>query len=210
MKDAKTKRIGIMGGTFDPIHIGHIRMGLVAKEALDLSEVWYMPSGTPAYKLHKQEVSEGEDRLDMLELAIGGIDGFSLSDIELKRAGNTYTSDTLTELKKTHPGVHFYFIVGGDSLDYMDEWHEAAVIFRLATIAAFPRADFSTEALREKAKELRKIFGARIRVLWMEPFNSSSTEIRRLAGEGKDLTGLVPPAVADYIVKNGLYTEAQE
>jgi len=200
----RVKRIGILGGTFDPVHLGHLRMGEIAKRELKLDELWFMPSGTPAYKLESHGVSSGEHRLNMLRLALAGLPDFTISEIELGRKGNTYTSDTLTELSRSCPGAHFYFILGGDSLDYLDRWHDAVTIFRLATVAAFPRADFSKDRLKEKAASLRKL-GARIRLLDMEPFDFSSTEIRRRAEKGEGLSDLVPEPVARYILSNDLY-----
>jgi len=204
------KRIGIMGGTFDPVHLGHIRMGEEALRQLGLEEVWYIPSGVPAYKLARHEVSSAEERLQMLRLALEGRESFRISEMEILREGNTYTSDTLTELHRKYPEVHFYFLVGGDSLDYMDRWHEAATIFRLATIGAFPRLRFSRKEISEKAGALRDRFGARIRLLTMEPFDYSSTDIRTRVREGAELSDLLPDSVARYISENRLYSEEHE
>jgi len=198
-----------MGGTFDPVHLGHVRMGLEAKKQLGLTEVWYIPSGIPAYKMNRQEVSLAEHRMNMLRLGVEGTEGFRVSDMEMKRPGNTYTSDTIAELHREYPDVHFYFLLGGDSLDYMDAWHEPGEIFRYATVAVFRRKGFSEEKVREKAEMLRKKFGARIRFLTMEPFDSSSTVIRDIAGKGGDLSALLPEKVADYIRENGLYKEVR-
>jgi len=198
-----------MGGTFDPVHLGHIRMGLEAKKELSLEEVWYIPSGIPAYKMNRQEVSLAEHRMNMLKLGVESLEGIRVSDIEMRREGNTYSVDTLRELRKNNPGVHFYFIAGGDSLDYMDTWHEADRLFPLVTIAVFPRADFSEERLHSKASELRRRFGAKVRYLSMEPFPYSSTEIRRLAAERKSLAGLVPEKVEKYIREHHLYSEEE-
>ena len=108
------KRIGIMGGTFDPVHNGHLLLGRQARSEYGLDEIWYMPSHIPPHK-KDHRITDGKDRLAMLELALEGIPFFSVSDFEMKREGNTYTAQTLELLKEEYPEDKFYFIIGADS-----------------------------------------------------------------------------------------------
>lgn len=109
------KRIGIMGGTFDPVHNGHLLLGRQARSEYGLDEIWYMPSHIPPHK-KDHRITDGKDRLAMLELALEGISFSSVSDFEMKREGNTYTAQTLELLKEEYPEDKFYFIIGADSL----------------------------------------------------------------------------------------------
>ena len=108
------KKIGILGGTFDPIHNGHLMMAEAACEEAALDELWFMPTGTPAYKKEIQRVTDGEHRARMTELAVAGHPGWSCSRIELERTGNTYTADTLKQLAVQRPDDRFYYIVGSE------------------------------------------------------------------------------------------------
>ena len=131
-------RIGILGGTFNPVHKGHLVMAQKAYEQLALSEVWFMPSKRPPHKDQSQLVSD-TDRKAMIQLSIAETEYFKLSEMELLRSGTTYTIDTLRQLKKEYPKDEFYFILGADSLYQLESWKEAEAIFKMAHILCAPR-----------------------------------------------------------------------
>lgn len=199
------KRVGIMGGTFDPIHHAHIALAECAKAQLSLDEVWFMPAGDP-YLKHSRKVSPAADRAAMTALAIAGHPGFRLSRLEMERSGETYTSETLTILHAQYPDVHFYFIVGSDSLYQLERWHAPETILRLATLVAAEReyAD-RPRSFGAQVRYLEECYGADVAVLPFEEMDISSTEIRARAARGEDITALVPAAVATYIEAHQLY-----
>ena len=120
-------RIGIMGGTFDPIHNGHLQLGRQAREEYHLEQVWFMPSGQPPHK-KDHAVTDAWTRLEMVRLAIAGQKGFSLSDFEIRRPGNTYTAQTLKLLSEAYPENLFYFIIGADSLYDIEKWYRPDLV----------------------------------------------------------------------------------
>jgi nicotinate-nucleotide adenylyltransferase len=152
------KAIGIMGGTFNPIHNGHLEIAKAAYEQYGLEEVWFMPNHIPGYKKN-EALLNGSLRLDMIKLAIQDYPYFTASDFELQRSGNTYTAETMQLLKKQYPRVQFYFIIGADSLDYFEKWKEPEVILENAFILAAPRDASSTEGMERKMNELHEMFG---------------------------------------------------
>ncbi len=205
MEKENRKRVGIMGGTFDPIHKAHIALAECAKAQLSLDEVWFMPAGDP-YLKHSRKVSPATDRAAMTALAIEGHPRFRLSRLEMERSGETYTSETLTILHARYPDVHFYFIVGSDSLYQLERWHAPETILRLATLVAAEReyAD-RPRSFGAQVRYLEECYGADVAVLLFEEMDISSTEIRARAARGEDITALVPPAVATYIEAHQLY-----
>ena len=205
MEQDTRKRVGIMGGTFDPIHNAHLALAACAQAQLQLDEVWFMPAGDP-YLKHSRKVSPAVDRAAMTELAIAGHPGFCLSRLEMERSGETYTSETLTILHERYPEVHFYFIVGSDSLYQLERWHEPETILRLATLVAAERvyAD-RPRSFEAQERYLEERYGADVAVLQFEEMDISSTEIRARAARGEDITGFVPAAVARYIGEHQLY-----
>lgn len=204
-KEMQPKRVGIMGGTFDPIHNAHLALAECARRELMLDEIWFMPAGDP-YLKHGRHVSAAADRAAMTELAIRPYPGFVLSRMELAREGETYTSETLAELRVLYPDVHFYFLLGSDSLYQLETWHDPETIMRLATLAAAERS-FSDRprSFPEQLRYLRERYGADIALLHFPERDVSSTEIRRLAAEGQDISSLVPEEVEAYIAAHRLY-----
>ncbi len=199
------KRVGIMGGTFDPIHNAHIALAECAMTELQLDEVWFMPAGDP-YLKHGRKVSPAMDRATMTELAIAGHPGFFLSRLEMERSGETYTSETLAILHERYPDVHFYFIIGSDSMYQLERWHDPETIMRLATLVAAEReyAD-RPRSFHEQVAYLEKRYAADIAVLPFEEMDISSTDIRNRAARGEHITEFVPETVAEYIEKHQLY-----
>lgn len=199
------RQIGIMGGTFDPIHNGHLRMGRSALEELKLDEIWFMPTGTPAYKSGVRSVTPKEHRVRMTELAIREYPWARCSCAEVERCGNTYTADTLTVLAGKYPDVSFYYIVGADSLDYMDRWYHPEIIFANAVIAVAMRSTQSRQEVEEKRKMLIAQYHAKILLLQQEEYDVSSTLLRKLISEGKDVSSYMPEVVSEYIREHALY-----
>ena len=146
-------KIGIMGGTFNPIHNAHLMMAQAAYEQYKLDEIWFMPSAKPPHK-NQDEIAEKEHRKRMVQFAIDKIPYFKISNIEYKRAGKTYTYDTLVELKKEREDAHFYFIMGGDSLAQFEQWYHPEKIVKLCTILAASRDEISYEQTKEYCKQL--------------------------------------------------------
>lgn len=203
------KKIGILGGTFDPIHNGHLMMGKAAFEEAGLDEIWFMPTGTPAYKAGSRRISDKEHRIRMTELAIRDIRCSLCSRMETDREGNTYTADTLTTLKQQYPDCELYYIVGADSLDYMDRWYHPERIFPCAVILVVMRSTQSLEEVHLKIKELSDRFHADIRLLSHKQVDISSTQLRKMAAAGDDISGLLPESVQQYISDHKLYTMQQ-
>lgn len=204
-------RIGIMGGTFNPIHKGHIQIAQSAYEQYDLDAVWFMPNHIPAYKATDELVSE-IDRLAMVELAIRKIPYFCSSDYELQREGNTYTWETLKGLKEEYPDSDFYFIMGADSLMYFDKWVHPERIVSMAHILVAARDHSSDEQLQAKIMQLEQLYSCSdFHILRCEEIDCSSSKLRQelAAGNPDNLSGYIQsyldPAVLRYIQDKRLY-----
>ena len=204
-------RIGIMGGTFNPIHIGHLMLAECAREELSLDEVWFIPTGCSYMKEKQLMRGNGmplpEERLEMTELALENTPSFRCHDIEVKRAGNTYTYETLEELKRVNPEHQFFFIFGADCLYTIESWKEPERIFAACDIVAAVRGDSSLDAMEEKIAQLRHNYGARITLLPFRNLEISSTEIRERVKEGKSIRYMTPGRVISYIREKGFYSE---
>ncbi len=202
----KKRKIGIMGGTFNPIHNGHIALAQAAYEHCKLDEVWFMPSGI-SYLKKEDPVLEGEVRLEMTLLATADVPYFSCSDMEIRRGGNTYTADTLRELKISYPEDEFYFIMGADSLFGLPKWKSPDEICCLATLAAVIRDDVDETELENQKKWLEDKLDARVVLVPFGKINISSSDIRYRLAKGQSVEGFLPRKVMEYIRKNDLYTE---
>lgn len=199
-------RLGIMGGTFNPIHNGHLAIADLARRELRLDEVRFMPTGDSP---HKRVDVPGWQRLRMVELALRGRPGFTASDMEVRRAGRSYTCDTLRAIHAREPDVELVFILGGDMFMDIPTWREPGEIIALAALAAAPRPGEDVTRLEHMARYLRETFGARVDVLRGMGPEISSTEIRGMVRAGRDISALVPPNVAAYISDNELYKERE-
>lgn len=197
--------IGIMGGTFDPIHNGHLMLGQQAYQEYHLDAVWFMPSGQPPHKLD-HTVAPAKDRQAMVCLAIAAYPYFTCSDFEVSRAGNSYTAQTLALLQEAYPEHRFYFIIGADSLYEMEHWyHPEQVMARTTLLVAgrnYQRADRSID---EQIAYLTQTYQARIYRLHCEEVDISSQELRQMVSDGRRLDQLMPESVADYIYSHKLY-----
>ena len=211
--------IGIMGGTFNPIHVGHIEIAKAAFSQYRLDEIWFMPNHIPGYKSNSGLVS-GEDRFEMTKLAIFGIPYFKVSDYELKRSGNTYTAETLALLNKEYPKDRFYFIMGADSLNYFQQWKNPEMIIKYATILTAPRDELSVSEVEAKIREFNTIYpGNSFHLIQCKNIPCSSSSIRHkllkiyqdnrinrmdhLEKTAADLC--LPVSVYEYIIKHNLY-----
>ncbi|WP_228646245.1 nicotinate-nucleotide adenylyltransferase [Microtetraspora sp. AC03309] len=193
-----TVRLGIMGGTFDPIHNVHLLKASEAAPRLDLDEVVFIPAGSPWQK-DLREVSDAEERYAMTKLAVAPDPRFSASRMEIDRTGPTYTVDTLRELRRLYgPRARLYFIAGADVLGSIGTWHEAWSLKELAHFVFCSRQGYE---LADGALPLR----GRVMLLHVPVWEISSTVIRRRVSRGQPIRNLVPDPVADHIVRRGLY-----
>ncbi|HEX9022636.1 MAG TPA: nicotinate-nucleotide adenylyltransferase [Geobacteraceae bacterium] len=212
-------RIGLMGGTFNPIHLAHLRIAEEAREMCALDRVVFIPAADPPHKPLAGEVPFSR-RCQMVRLAIAGNTGFALSDIEGQRPGKSYSIDTITRFRAEHPGDGLFFIIGSDSFLEIGLWHRYAEIFRscslivverpgrpvtdpLAALPAAVRGEFSYEAA---ARGLAHQSGERVHFLSGCLLDISSSTIRSLAAAGRSIAYLVPPSVEAYIKEQRIYT----
>ncbi len=195
-------KVGVLGGTFDPPHLGHLLLAEQAREQLTLERVLWVPAGEP-WRKEGQAISNAEHRLEMVRLAIAENEAFVLSDAEIARTGPTYTVDTLVAMKAERPDGDVYFIVGQDALQDLPNWRDPERLISLATLAVAGRGDEppATAALEALVPGLS---GS---VVWLEMprIAVSASEVRTRAAEGRSLRYLTPDAVAAYISKHGLY-----
>jgi|CXWL01.1.fsa_nt_gi nicotinate-nucleotide adenylyltransferase len=192
-------RIGILGGTFDPVHNGHLALAGAARDHFGLDTVLFVPAGQPWRKT--REITAAEHRLAMLELAVAGDDALGISDVELRRPGPTYTADTLDALAGERLDDAFWFVLGADALADLPRWRDPERIVRHAVIAVAPRTGHEIDT----AIAALPVLAGRIESFPMPPWDHSSTEIRLRAARRESLADLVPPAVEQYISDHGLY-----
>lgn len=202
-------KVGIMGGTFNPIHMAHLILAQSSLEQLGLDKVLFMPSKKPPHK-QKEIITEDWHREKMVELAIKDNPSFELSRTELEREGTTYTADTLLELTSQNPEVDYYFIMGADSLFQMETWWEPEVIFRLAHIVAAVRGNETRKELRDQAEYLTSKFDAVIHILNTPYLEIASHDLRTMAGKGSSIRYYVPDAVYDYIRLHQLFSGKEQ
>jgi len=181
--------IGILGGTFDPVHNAHLAMARAALEHLKLDKILFIPTGTTRYR--NPAIASGEHRVAMLRLALAGEPKFEVDTRELKPGASGYTVDTLRALQSEMEKTDFYLLMGADQYEKLESWHRPEDVKRLAKIAVFARPGVE---LKEK-----------VNLIAMQPLQVSASEIRARARRGADLSDLVPPAVANYIARHGLY-----
>ncbi len=200
----KKKKIGIMGGTFNPIHIGHLILGQTALEQFQLDKVLFMPTKNPPHKRYDHIVDDAI-RAEMVLIAIKDNPHFELSTFEMDREGITYTADTLIQLTNQNPDEEYYFIVGADSLFYIDRWKEPATIFELSKFLAAVRGQTTNKDMLNKIAELNETFHASVELLNSPNIDISSSVIRERVKNGMEIQYYVMPDVARYIQINNLY-----
>ncbi|HYZ93879.1 MAG TPA: nicotinate-nucleotide adenylyltransferase [Actinomycetota bacterium] len=187
-----------MGGTFDPIHHGHLLAAEEARHAFSLDKVLFVPAGNPWQKDDK-DVTPGEQRLEMTKLATDGNPSFEVSRLELDREGPTYTIDTLRAVREQQPDDELFFITGADAISQILTWKDPSDVLDLATFVAVTRPGHRLDDAGSQGA------GERIVVLEIPALAISSTDIRRRVAEGRPIRYLVPDAVARYIADHGLY-----
>lgn len=198
------KKIGIMGGTFSPIHIGHLMIAQRAYEEYHLDQVVFLPNGNPPHKAD-DSVLDVFHRAEMVKLAIQSHPEFVFSDLEIQNDAFSYTSDTLAHFCSLDPEASYFFIVGADSLDYMDKWHEPQEIFARATILAAARGNLEQESMEKKIRELKQKYHASIELLHLPNVAISSNWIRKNIKEGYSIHYYVTDEVEAYIKQHNLY-----
>lgn len=198
------KKIGIMGGTFDPVHYGHLLIAENAYEQLSLDEVRFIPTGRSPHKQGKQ-ITNGAHRLRMVELAIADNPAFVADDRELRSDALSYSCITLQEMHNNSPDDELYFIMGGDSLRDFKTWYHPELICACAILVAAIRDDCDREHLMTYAEELRALFSADVRLIRTPNLSVSSSELRRRVAVGETIRYQVPEAVRAYIQNNRLY-----
>jgi nicotinate-nucleotide adenylyltransferase len=215
--------IGLFGGTFDPVHFGHLRLATELAEAFHLDKVVFIPAGLP-YHRGRDAHATAEERLTMLKLATARDARFDVDDRELKRSGNTYTYDTLAEIRGEHPATPLVFLIGTDSFAQIDSWHRWTELFDLAHFAVavrandenwlakgpgvFPRQVWPRITLNPR--DLQAAPAGKVMTFAMTPLSISSTALRAIAGEGTSLRYLTPNAVVEFIRSHNLYGAARD
>ncbi len=202
----RTMRLGLYGGSFDPVHYGHLLLAESAREILRLDEVWLVPAAAPPHK-QSRELAPAKHRLAMLELALAGHEQIKSSPLEINRGGISYTVDTLAAIHDQHPDSTMYLLMGADSLHDLPTWREPTRICELATIAVVrrggsPEPDFSVLKQIVSDQQRTAIQQAQVQMPLIE---LSSTDLRHRAATGQSLRFRTPRAVEKYIETHGLY-----
>lgn len=197
-------RVGIYGGTFSPVHNGHVRAARAFMEQMWLDILYIMPTGVTPHKT-MDGTATAADRLEMCRLAFSDTEGVMVSDMEIRREGKSYTVDTLRELYR--PDDRLFFLMGTDMLLTLDQWREPEEIFRLCYPVYIRRETDASldEAIVHKISDYRARYGKVVRRIVTDPIEISSGEIRRRIAAGENVHGLVPDAVAHYIEERRLY-----
>lgn len=204
------RHIGILGGTFNPVHLGHLLMGRAAAEAAGLDRVMVVPCNVSPFKCGLSEQAGADDRLEMVRLSIEGDPLFELCMLDLERGGVSYAIDTVISLREKYPGDRFSFIIGMDTLQGLSRWHRINEMLELCDVLTVdrPGADASVAGTLDfpaavRARLLAGVIRGRL-------CDISSTEIRRRIAEGRSIRYLVHPAVETYIRSHGLYAAKKE
>lgn len=198
------KKIGIMGGTFNPIHIGHLLLAERAMEEEKLDEIWLIPTGY-SYMKRNSDTVPAQERLTMAEIAVKGNERFRCLDSEVKRSGYSYSYETLEQLKEEYPGVQFFFIFGADCLFTIENWKYPERIFQNCRVIAAVRNGTSISDMEQKKTELENRFHADITLLPFPNLEISSTELRDRIRMGKSVRYLIPDSVISYIEEKKFY-----
>ncbi|HLR34112.1 MAG TPA: nicotinate-nucleotide adenylyltransferase [Tissierellales bacterium] len=197
-------KIGIMGGTFDPIHIGHLIIAEEAREFLNLEEVIFIPTGKPPHK-KSSGITSSLHRYNMTELGIKSNSNFSISAIEVENSSTTYTIDTIEKLRKTYKNTQFFFIIGGDSIINIHKWKDYKDLLKSCNFLVAKRAGSPDEEVKNIINKLNRIYGKVIYEVPIPYIDISSTEIRSKVMKNKSIKYYVPMDVEEYIKNKNLY-----
>ena len=190
-------RIGVFGGTFDPPHVGHLLLAADAREALQLDRLIFIPAATQPFKLGSPPVASGQDRLEMVRLAVADDANYAVDDAEINRKGLSYTVDTLEHLAERFKGAQLFLLMGQDALAGFPQWRDPARIRELSTLAAMDRSGTPGPRSEVAAEGVVTVSMRRVDV--------SSTEIRERRRAKKSIKGFVPESVERFIEARGLY-----
>ena len=199
-----SRKIGILGGTFDPIHNAHLLLGEAAREQFGLDRVIYIPNYL-AHMPNRKEVSGTEERYQMVKMAIEDNPYFTCSRLEIDKEEGSYTIDTIEDLKTMYPGDELYLILGADSVIGIDAWYRAKELLSSCTILAATRQEDDIAALDKKRRELKNLYNADIRLLTFNRIDISSTDIRQRIKIGRSVRYMLPDKCIEYICIKGLY-----
>ncbi len=202
----KQNRMGLLGGTFNPVHNGHIAMAYIALYEFLLGHVMFIPLGSPPHK-KGESIAPAEQRLSMLRLAIAGESRFTVSDMEIRRKGITYTVDTLEALCRAHPDTEYYYIIGADTLYELTTWKNYQRVFKLVSFICVLRPGLNDNGATQYATALNTRFGCQVYVARDKGPDISSTLIRNMAAQNHTISGLLPKSVAEYIRQNRVYAK---
>lgn len=196
-------RLGVLGGTFDPIHAGHLAAGHAALDCASLNSVLFMPSAQPPHRAGA--VASAADRLAMSRLAVEGEPRFLVSDLEIRRGGRSFTSDTLEELRRARPGDELFLILGWDAARLFSTWHEPHRVSDLASIVVVSRPGTK----QPSSDEIRAagLDGDHVIVCLRPTPDISASRLRQAIAAGEPIRGQVPAAVERYIAEHGLYRD---
>lgn len=200
------RKVGILGGTFDPIHVGHLILAERAYDQFELDEVMVMPSGNPPHKRNRDGGATLEERIEMVRLAIEDNPHFTLSLDDAYEMKYSYTRETLEKLTKQHPDNEYYFIMGADSLFAFEEWKDPQRIAQLAVLVAAVRDHVSDRAMEQQIQYLSEKYQADIRILDTPNMDVSSRTLREWIQENRSVRYYLPDSVITYIKNTGLYT----
>lgn len=212
-------RLGVLGGTFNPIHFAHLRLCEELRESLGLDRVLLIPAGQPALK--RGDVAPAEHRLEMARRATASNPALEVDDLEVRRAGTSYTVDTLATLRARQPDAELWFLVGADTLPELESWREPARLFELASFAVATRPGYVAPLrellpralaapFRDGLRGLVHASGNELRAVAFTPLEISASDIRRRAARGESIRYLVPDEVREYIAKHRLYSHSHE
>ena len=201
----KCKSFAILGGTFDPIHLGHIKTAKSILALTSVEKILFIPLGNPPHK-DENNVSSAYHRLNMLNLAVEGEKDFLISTMEIERNGKTYTIDTIKELKKLLGNtIKFFFIIGTDELLLINTWKNYEELLKICSFIAVKRPGYKDKLLEDAVACLTKNYDANIRIFEIPPVDVSSSEIRKNIKNGISIKGLIDEKVLNYIKENNLY-----
>ncbi|WP_418546196.1 nicotinate-nucleotide adenylyltransferase [Ruminococcus bromii] len=197
-------KTGVFGGTFNPVHKGHIMLAEYCMDSVGLDRIIMIPTAVPPHKISNNLASEN-DRLNMCKLACRGKENFFVSDIEIKRQGKSYTYETLTQLKEIYPDDHLYTIMGADMFLTLNRWKNPEIIFEKSSIITIPRDEENKLELENFYNKVLKAMGASSVILPNPVMSVSSTFIRENLDNFNLISNMLDKGVYDYIIKNNLY-----
>ena len=203
-------KIGIMGGTFDPIHNGHLMLGEYAYKQYHLDQIWFMPNGTPPHKANHTIGSQAHHRVNMVKLAIADTPYFSLQSYEVDNVETNYSYKTMEHFLEVYPEHTFYFIIGADSLFSIEKWVRPDRLLKTCTILAAFRDDKDTQEMMEQISYLNQKYNSDIRLLNTPNVDISSSDIRKKLKAGISVEAEIPASVNQYIFENRLFKDEND